>query len=79
MPLIVCFSMTVLRGGGRQKKNNIFFFPPYMEHPRPYIIAKTSTMAELLRSCITFRGHFFAMEKNIKRSLFVSAFNGMGK
>jgi hypothetical protein len=36
-------------------------------------------MAELLRSCITFRGHFFAMEKNIKRSLFVSAFNGMGK
>jgi len=59
MPLIMCFSMTVLKGGGGlAKNNNIYFFPPYMEHPRPYIIAKTSTMAELLRFCITFCGHF---------------------
>jgi len=29
-----------------------------MEHLQPYNIAKTSTMAKLLRSCITFRGHF---------------------
>ncbi len=29
-----------------------------MEHLQPYIIAKTSTMAELLCSCITFCGHF---------------------
>jgi hypothetical protein len=29
-----------------------------MEHPQPYIIAKTSTMAELLCFYITFHGHF---------------------
>ncbi len=65
MSLIMCFSMTVLRGGGggRQKKKkkekkNIYISPPYMEHLQPYIIAKTSTMAELLCSCITFCGHF---------------------
>ncbi len=59
MSLIVCFSMTIMRGGGvGKKKNNIYFFPPYMEHLQPYIIAKTSTMVELLHFCITFRGHF---------------------
>ncbi len=58
--LIVCFSMIVWGGGGCRKRKIIYiFFPPYMEHPQPYIITKNSIMVELLCSYITFHDHFY--------------------